>query len=86
VQVASFHPSYQFQGEPEEDVTHFTNRSPVPLVHLLLVDDVSKAIDAYGGPDATEAIWKQNQVKLKALTLPKVVAMLRGITTGALGS
>ena len=86
VQVASFHPQYQFDGEPAHDVSHYTSRSPVPIVHLLLVEDVSKAIDAYGGPEATEAIWRQNQIKLRALTEPKVVAMLRTITDGALRS
>ena len=35
VQVASFHPRYQFAGCAADDVTNATNRSPYPTLHLL---------------------------------------------------
>jgi hypothetical protein len=35
LQIASFHPNYQFAGTTEDDVTNCTNRSPFPLLHLL---------------------------------------------------
>src|SRR6476469_1755303 len=35
LQVASFHPHYQFAGNGPDDVENFTNRSPYPTLHLL---------------------------------------------------
>ena len=35
VQIASFHPRYQFAGEDPGDMSHFTNRSPFPMLQLL---------------------------------------------------
>ena len=50
LQVASFHPSYQFAGTSEDDVTNCTNRSPFPMLHLLREESLDKATDAL--PDA----------------------------------
>jgi hypothetical protein len=50
LQVASFHPSYQFAGTSEDDVTNCTNRSPFPLLHLLREESLDKATAAL--PDA----------------------------------
>jgi hypothetical protein len=51
LQVASFHPDYQFAGSAPDDVENFTNRSPFPTLHLLREDSVSRAVDAYPDPD-----------------------------------
>ena len=45
-QLAHFHPLYRFEGEPEDDPSHFTNRSPYPVFHWLRLEEVSQAIDA----------------------------------------
>ena len=52
LQVASFHPHYQFAGSGPEDVENFTNRSPYPTLHLLREDSVARAVDAFPDPDA----------------------------------
>lgn len=65
VQVASFHPEYQFGGVAPEDRSHFTNRSPFPILHLLREEDVSRAVD---GPVDTEAIPERNIDRLYSLT------------------
>lgn len=48
IQIASFHPRYQFDGLPKDDITHWTNRSPYPIFHLLREASLEKAIAAYG--------------------------------------
>jgi len=48
LQIASFHPDYQFDGNNREDVANYTNRSPFPLFHLLREESVSEAVDQYG--------------------------------------
>ena len=50
LQIASFHPNYQFAGTTEDDVTNCTNRSPFPMLHLLREESLDKATDAL--PDA----------------------------------
>ena len=52
LQVASFHPHYQFAGSAPDDVENFTNRAPYPILHLLREDSVSRAVAAYPDPDA----------------------------------
>ena len=52
IQVASFHPYYQFAGTAFEEVENFTNRAPYPILHLLREDSVSRAVDAFPDADA----------------------------------
>ena len=51
LQVASFHPQYQFAGTAPDDVENFTNRSPYPALHLLREDSVARAVEAFPDPD-----------------------------------
>jgi len=51
LQVASFHPQYQFAGAAPDDVSNYTNRSPYPTLHLLREDSVARAVDVYPDPD-----------------------------------
>ncbi|MEO1451038.1 MAG: DUF1415 domain-containing protein, partial [Bacteroidota bacterium] len=51
IQLAGFHPAYQFEGSPEDDPANYTNRSPYPMLHLLRVESVSEAVDSYPGVD-----------------------------------
>lgn len=64
IQVASFHPQYQFADTEPEDVTNYTNRSPYPTLHLLRQASVDKAVEAF--PDA-EAIFGSNIETLRKL-------------------
>lgn len=60
IQVASFHPDYQFADLDQDDVRNYTNRSPYPMFHLILEESVQKARLVY--PDV-EAI-PENNMKL----------------------
>ena len=51
LQVASFHPDYQFAGTAPDDIGNYTNRAPYPTLHLLREDSVARAVDAYPEPD-----------------------------------
>lgn len=51
LQVASFHPEYQFAGTDPDDVGNCTNRSPYPTLHLLREASVERAVAAYPDPD-----------------------------------
>ncbi len=57
LQLASFHPHYQFAGTEVDDVTNATNRSPYPTLHLLREASIDRAVQAF--PDA-EAIYEVN--------------------------
>jgi len=63
LQIASFHPDYRFEGVEPEDNSHFTNRSPYPMLHLLRQDSVSWAVDTH--PDI-ESIPERNVAFLQA--------------------
>lgn len=54
VQIASFHPRYQFAGEDPDDMSHFTNRSPFPMLHLLREASVERAVS--GGENAATIV------------------------------
>jgi hypothetical protein len=51
IQLASFHPRYQFDGEPENSASHFSNRSPYPLVHFLREDMLARALGSFPNPE-----------------------------------
>lgn len=51
LQVASFHPQYQFADSDPDDIANATNRSPWPTLHLLREDSVSRAVEAFPDPD-----------------------------------
>ena len=51
LQVASFHPQYQFEGVAPDDASNYTNRAPYPILHLLREDSVARAVDAFPDPD-----------------------------------
>jgi len=50
-QFASFHPDYCFDGCQPEDASNYTNRSPLPVIHILREESVEKAIAAHPDPD-----------------------------------
>jgi hypothetical protein len=52
IQIASFHPDYQFAGTARDDVGNCTNRSPYPTLHLLREASVERAVAAFPDPDA----------------------------------
>ena len=64
LQVASFHPQYQFEGTEIGDVSNATNRSPYPTLHLIREDSIDRAVEAF--PEA-ERIYETNIATLEAL-------------------
>lgn len=64
LQVASFHPRYQFEGTEPDDITNYSNRSPYPTLHLLREDSIDRAVAAF--PEA-ESIFEANIETLKKL-------------------
>lgn len=51
LQVASFHPDYQFQDTDLEAPENYTNRSPYPMLHLIREDSISRALDNWEEPE-----------------------------------
>ena len=47
LQVASFHPQFQFENTELDDITNYTNRSPYPTLHLLREESVERAVAAF---------------------------------------
>lgn len=64
VQVASFHPNYQFAGEPAAGPGHYSNRSPYPVLHLLREDMLSRVLADGADPDE---IPRRNIATLEAI-------------------
>lgn len=64
LQLASFHPHFQFAGTEADDITNATNRAPYPTLHLLREDSMDRAVEAF--PEA-EAIFERNIETLEAL-------------------
>lgn len=56
IQIASFHPEYQFAGTRLDDVENCTNRSPYPILHLLREASIDRAVAAF--PDASDIFNK----------------------------
>ena len=66
LQIASFHPMYQFAGTQVDDITNFTNRSPYPTLHLIREASIDQAVAAF--PEASE-IFETNMRTLTSLGL-----------------
>jgi hypothetical protein len=64
IQVASFHPGYQFAGTAPDDVENLSNRSPHPMLHLLREDSIGQAVAAF--PEAA-SIYERNIETLRRL-------------------
>ena len=64
IQIASFHPMFQFEGTEPDDMGNYTNRTPFPTMHLLREASIERAVAAF--PEA-ETIYERNIDTLKAL-------------------
>jgi uncharacterized protein len=76
IQVASFHPRFQFADTEPEDIGNYTNRAPFPTLHLIREDSLARAVEAF--PNA-EAIFERNIETLQKLGLAGWLAL--GIPT-----
>ena len=64
LQIASFHPAYEFAGSAPDDIENCSNRSPFPMLHLLREDSIERAVAVF--PDAGE-IYERNIETLRRL-------------------
>jgi hypothetical protein len=64
IQVASFHPDYQFADSEPDDIENHSNRSPYPTLHLLRESSLDAAVKAF--PEAAQ-IYESNLKTLRTL-------------------
>lgn len=64
LQVASFHPDYQFADTEPDDLGNLTNRAPYPTLHLLREASITEAVDSF---PAAETIYERNIATLNQL-------------------
>ncbi len=65
LQLATFHPDYQFAGTDPDDAENLTNRAPYPLLHLLREESMEAVLSKYPNP---EAIPETNIARMQSLT------------------
>ncbi len=75
-QLASFHPAYQFDGTEKSDPTNYTNRSPVPLIHIIRIEEVAQAIASH--PDI-DSVPIANQEKMRELGVEHLNSFLESL-------
>ncbi len=78
LQIASFHPHYQFVGTAADAVENFTNRSPFPMLQLLREETINNFA---GDPNELLEIPERNIATLKALGRDKIWAKLKGLSS-----
>jgi hypothetical protein len=64
IQIAGFHPAFQFEGTAPDDMGNYTNRAPFPALHLLREASIERAVAAF--PEAA-TIYERNIETLRAL-------------------
>jgi hypothetical protein len=69
IQIASFHPQYQFAGTAPDDVTNYTNRSPHPMLHLIREVSITEVA---GDPAVLLGIPERNVALLREMGLKRV--------------
>lgn len=78
IQVASFHPDFQFANTAADAVENYTNRSPYPMLHLLREDSITKVA---ANPGELLDIPRRNAAALRALGRAALLSMLERIHT-----
>ncbi|WP_171475001.1 DUF1415 domain-containing protein [Frigoriglobus tundricola] len=76
IQIASFHPEYQFAGTKPDAVENYTNRSPYPMLHLLREESVS---EVNGDPEAIAGIPERNIETLRGLGRARILELLERV-------
>jgi len=72
-QLASFHPDYCFEGVGPDDPSHYTNRSPYPMIHILREASLEAALANYPNP---ENIPVRNVRRAQSLGLTVMAGLL----------
>ncbi|GGO77239.1 hypothetical protein GCM10011348_06300 [Marinobacterium nitratireducens] len=71
-QLASFHPGYLFEGVPEDDLSHWSNRAPFPTLHLIREGQMSRVLMHHPDPDA---IPERNIAHLRELGRERLIEL-----------
>lgn len=74
IQIASFHPDYQFAHTAYDDPENYSNRSPYPMLHLLRESSVSRAVDQH--PDI-QSVPENNVSTLRALGVGRLRKLIK---------
>lgn len=74
LQIASFHPDYQFADAAPDAIDNYTNRSPYPTLHLIRESSLDKAVAAF--PDAAD-IFEKNIETIRRLGLTGWQALMQ---------
>ncbi len=75
LQMATFHPHYQFSDSEVDDAANCTNRSPYPVLHLLQESAVEQAVQMH--PD-TAGIPQRNIDRLRAMDAAQLESLVSG--------
>lgn len=74
IQIASFHPLFQFADVPSSDIGNYTNRSPYPILHLLRESSVERAVASMAD---TGEIYRHNLQTMNALGLEGWISLMK---------
>ena len=74
IQIASFHPDYQYEGTTKDAVSNYVTRSPFPMLHFLRADSVEAAVASHPDP---EQIPYDNIQKLESLGIDAIREILK---------
>ena len=72
IQIAHFHPQYQFSDTHEDDQENYTNRAPCPILHLIREDLMEQVLSKYPNP---ESIPDNNIATMNQLTKTELQAL-----------
>lgn len=75
LQVATFHPAFQFADTDPDDMGNYTNRSPYPTLHILREDSIDRAVEAF--PEA-ETIYEKNIETMESLGIEGWRKLMQG--------
>ncbi|PJZ84307.1 DUF1415 domain-containing protein [Leptospira harrisiae] len=64
IQIANFHPMFQFADKNINDITNFVGRAPYPILHLLREDSISRIVDTHPNIDS---IFENNRKTMQKL-------------------
>jgi hypothetical protein len=82
VQLASFHPRYLFADEPSNGASHYSNRAPYPIIHLLREKMVADALSKFNQP---EDIPERNIHTLESIGRTEIERRWQQLFSGDLG-
>lgn len=74
IQIAEFHPQYQFANTHSEDSENYTNRSPFPMLHLLKESSITRAVQQHPN---IEGIPQKNIDLLNQMGIDRIQRMLK---------